>query len=65
MSTNYPKTGENTMKDRDQIDTAWQIWHLISRLNDLIWNHYEKEFLELVKKNDPFKPGSQIDGRPF
>jgi hypothetical protein len=65
MSTNYLKTGENTMKDQSQIETAWQIWHLISRLNDLIWTHYEKEFLDLVKKNDPFKPGNQIDDRPF
>ncbi|MGD8837143.1 MAG: hypothetical protein PVI54_09790 [Desulfobacteraceae bacterium] len=53
------------MKDQSQIETAWQIWHLISRLNDLIWTHYEKEFLDLVKKNDPFKPGNQIDDRPF
>jgi hypothetical protein len=57
--------GENTMKDQSQINTAWQIWHLISRLNDLIWDHYEKEFLEIVKKNEPFKSNNQIDDRPF
>ena len=44
MSTNWLKAGEITMKDQTQIDTAWQIWHLISRLNDLIWEHYEKEY---------------------
>jgi hypothetical protein len=65
MSTNWLKIGENTMKDQNQINTAWQIWHLISRLNDLIWDHYEKEFLELVKKNEPFKPSNQLDDRPF
>ena len=30
------------MKDQNQVDTAWQIWHLISRLNDMIWDHYEE-----------------------
>jgi hypothetical protein len=53
------------MKDQNQVNTAWQIWHLISRLNDLIWDHYEKEFLELVKKNEPFRPSNQLDDRPF
>jgi hypothetical protein len=57
--------GENTMYDQNQVNAAWQIWHLISRLNDLIWDHYEKEFLEIVKKNEPVKPSDQHDECPF
>jgi len=24
---------------------AWMLWNLHERLNELLWNHYEKEFL--------------------
>jgi hypothetical protein len=25
---------------------AWILWNLHDRLNDLLWDHYEKEFLD-------------------
>ena len=34
------------MKDKNEIELAWKIWHLISRLNDLIWDYYEDEFIQ-------------------
>lgn len=40
------------MKDKNEIMIAWQIWHLISRLNDLIWDHYEDEFVQLCQQYD-------------
>ncbi|MFC1886947.1 hypothetical protein ACFLZM_07815 [Thermodesulfobacteriota bacterium] len=39
------------MKDDKQVKIAWEIWHLIWRLNDLIWDHYEEEFTELISQN--------------
>ena len=44
------------MKDRKEIQTAWEIWILINRLNDLLWNRYEKDFpdLDLQEEEDKF-----------
>jgi hypothetical protein len=39
------------MKDEKEIQTAWEIWILINRLNDLLWDRYEKEFPEF----DPYE----------
>ena len=38
-------TEENT-KDERQIRLIWNICNLISELNDLLWDHYEEEFLK-------------------
>lgn len=35
------------MEDKE-IDLAWQIWALIWRLNDLIWDRYEEPFLKIL-----------------
>ena len=35
------------MKDKE-VDLAWQIWALIWRLNDLIWDRYEEQFLKIL-----------------
>ena len=34
------------MKNKNEIEIAWKIWHLISQLNDLIWDYYEDEFIK-------------------
>ena len=39
------------MKDKSQIELAWKIWHLISQLNDLIWDCYEDEFTKKSRQN--------------
>jgi hypothetical protein len=43
------------MKTEKEIQTAWEIWILINRLNDLLWDRYEKEFPEfdLQEQEDP------------
>ena len=40
------------MKDENEIQTAWEIWNLIARLNDLIWDHYEDDFIEFYLKEE-------------
>jgi hypothetical protein len=39
------------MKDEKEIQTAWKIWILINRLNDLLWERYEKDFPDI----DPYE----------
>jgi len=37
------------MDDKEkEINLAWQIWTLIWRLNDLIWERYEEQFLKIL-----------------
>ena len=39
------------MKEKVEVELAWEIWHLISRLNDLIWDCYEDEFIRKNRQN--------------
>ena len=43
------------MKDEKEIQTAWEIWILINRLNDLLWDRYEEDFpdIDLHEQEDP------------
>jgi hypothetical protein len=43
------------MKTEKEIQTAWQIWMLINRLNDLLWERYEDDFPDIdpYEKQDP------------
>ena len=43
------------MKDEKEIQTAWEIWILINRLNDLLWNRYEKDFPDLDRQEEEDK----------
>lgn len=38
------------MTKDEQIHIAWTIWQLMARLNELIWNQYENEFIERYLK---------------
>jgi hypothetical protein len=38
------------MKDKNEIQLAYTVWNLIARLNDLIWDHYEEDFIQLQKE---------------
>jgi hypothetical protein len=46
------------MKDEKEIQTAWEIWILINRLNDLLFDRYEEEFPDiwLNEQEDKFSP---------
>jgi hypothetical protein len=43
------------MKTQKEIQTAWEIWILINRLNDLLWERYEEDFpdIDLEQQEDP------------
>lgn len=43
------------MKDQNEIKFAREIWNLISRLNDLIWEFYEDDFIEFYLKEEEDK----------
>ena len=34
------------MSKEEELQIAWVIWNLIARLNDLIWDRYEDEFVK-------------------
>jgi len=50
------------MKNKNEVMLAWKIWHLISRLNDLIWDYYENEFIhQHLKESDQLYRASLLD----
>jgi hypothetical protein len=38
------------MNNEEEIKTAWTLWHLMARLNELIWHRYENEFIDRYLK---------------
>ena len=61
------KTSQNgvVMKTSTEVEIAWEIWHLISRLNDLIWDLYENEFMYILEKNEYMKADLSDEDFPF
>ena len=57
------------MKDQKEIQIAFEVWNVINKLNDLLWECYEEEFLEIYLEEEDDKslrtiqdsnlPGSQ------
>lgn len=43
------------MKDQKEIQIAFEIWNLTNKLNDLLWDRYEEEFLEIYLKEEDDK----------
>jgi hypothetical protein len=43
------------MKDRKEIQIAFEIWNLTNKLNNLLWDRYEEEFLEIYLKEEDDK----------
>jgi hypothetical protein len=43
------------MKNQKEIQSAWEIWNLINRLSDLLWERYEEDFLDIdpYEQDDP------------
>ena len=48
------------MNNEEEIKTAWTIWHLTARLNELIWDRYENEFIEQYLHLEEEKYGQSI-----
>ena len=49
------------MKDDNEVKFDWKTWHLISLLNDLIWEYYEDDFLDLQNQTTVMCRGSLND----
>ena len=49
------------MKDENEVKFAWKIWHLLSLLNDSIWEYYEDEFLQHQQHANVLYRGSLND----
>jgi len=43
------------MKDQKEIQVAFEIWNLTNKLNNLLWDRYEEEFLEIYLKEEDDK----------
>jgi hypothetical protein len=41
------------MDDREYIKAAWEISNAMAKLNNLIWDLYEDDFIELFINPDP------------
>jgi hypothetical protein len=52
------------MKREKEAQTAWEIWNLINRLNDLLFDRYEEEFSNLWLKEGEEDPFLQPLGTP-
>ena len=47
---------------KDEIQIAWIIWNLTSRLNDLLWDRYEDQFVrQNLNENEVLYRGSLTD----
>lgn len=40
------------MKDTTEAKCAWVLWELFTDFNNLLWDRYEKEFLEFILKEE-------------
>jgi hypothetical protein len=50
------------MKNENEVMLAWKIWHLISKLNDLIWDYYEDEFIhQHLQESEELYRGTLLD----
>jgi hypothetical protein len=49
------------LKDPKEIQIAWEIWNLVNKLNDFLWDRYEEGFLEIYLKEEDHKFLSTLD----
>jgi hypothetical protein len=40
------------LKDIPEAQLAWILWDLHERLNDLLWERYEREFLDFILQEE-------------
>jgi len=39
-------------KNLSEAERAWILWQLLQELNDLLWDRYEKDFLDFLIEED-------------
>lgn len=53
--------------ERENLSEAkrtWLLWQLLQELSDLLWDHYEEEFLDFVLEEDMALYGESDKTRP-
>lgn len=53
------------MKNEEEILIAWTLSDLIARLNDLLWERYDKEFIERYIKLEEEKYWESLSDKDF
>ena len=48
------------MKDQNEIQIALEIWNLINKLSDRLWDRYEDEFLQLTGNPEELEKIDQL-----
>ena len=51
---------EEIMEDEKHLELAWKICNLISELNDMLWDHFEEDFIQ-DQKEEVIYTGSLTD----
>jgi hypothetical protein len=41
------------MKDQKEVQIAWEMLNLLEKLNQLLWDRYEDDFLDIDLQEDP------------
>ena len=41
------------MKDEREVQIAWEMLNLLEKLNQLLWDRYEDDFIEIDVPDDP------------
>ncbi|MEW6376895.1 MAG: hypothetical protein AB1502_14020 [Thermodesulfobacteriota bacterium] len=49
------------MKDQKEIQIAWEIWNLVEKLNNLLWDRYEEDFIEIYLREEVDKTRPRED----
>ena len=41
------------MKNQQEVQTAWEMLNLIEKLDQLLWDRYEDDFIQIDLQQDP------------
>ena len=41
------------MKDEKEVQIAWEMLNLLEKLNQLLWDRYEDDFIDIDLQKDP------------
>jgi len=51
------------LQDVSEAKLAWMIWQALEKLNGLLWDQYEKDFLSFALQEEDQDPKSTISDR--
>lgn len=55
------------MKNNEEVKFVWKLWTILVQLEDLVWEHYSDDFIELNMDKDfkQYRKPPQDDDIPF